>query len=205
MSKSHLPIEDSELIQQIKAGDPEASLAIKYLLQSKKWFRFAIKQSKYQRGNHEDAKDIFQESITKLVSNIAQGKFKGKSSLYKYYEGICKNIAKEKFRKNNRLKGLKEKINLFSFRTKPYNFDVIVFNEKDQEQLQELLEKTIELVDKPCIEILKMKLRGWSNEVIAEKLDKSKSAISSKVSRCYKKMQVFLKENPTIYNKIKKF
>ncbi|HJX71738.1 MAG TPA: sigma factor, partial [Bacteroidales bacterium] len=45
------------------------------------------------RGNEQDAKDVFQDSVMAIIRNLSENKLKGSNTLFQtYHQAICRHI-----------------------------------------------------------------------------------------------------------------
>lgn len=55
------------------------------------------------QGNREDVEDVFQDAVVVLYQNLQKDQFEITSSLKTYFYGICKNIWRNKVKKQQRM------------------------------------------------------------------------------------------------------
>lgn len=66
--------------------------AIEYLYSS--CFRKIESQVVFRGGSAQEARDIFQDGISIVYSNLLEDKFRGESNLETYLIGVCKNLMR---------------------------------------------------------------------------------------------------------------
>jgi len=99
--------------------------------------------------------DIFQEGITRVILNIRNGRFEGKSSFYTYFSAVCKNLC---------LKELKQMSHY------DYNEDVNENLHESNDDMYDILPLMIGIksrMDESCKQIidLRFKMAGPGNEI----------------------------------------
>ncbi len=139
MPMSYLDDFSFDLNQQLNILYQEAYPKVKsYILQNK--------------GNEQDAEDIFSESCVTLVNNIRSKKFKGDSSLSTYLFGICKYSWLNQLRKKKI--EISDNENQFLTLSSEYTNDEVDEQEEKDEQIDAIMEALETLADE-CKEMLK--------------------------------------------------
>lgn len=137
-----------------------------------------VRQYVYKNnGDLDEAKDLFQETITIVYHNLSEHKFRGESSLNKYVIGIARNLWLLKLRKKTPL-------------TVELEGQSIVNEDAPEELNTHLLSHVLSHLNKGCRAILKsFYYDDESMENIAKKLNLgSAQAAKTKKLRCMKKL-----------------
>ena len=131
-------------------------------------------------GTEDDAKDVFQDGLIALMSNLKKEKFKGNSTLKSYLFSICKNLWYQKIRKNKKTEtiGAAEEL--------PEEDADSVDNEKRYYVMQEKFKK----LGKKCQQLL---IEFYYKKKSMRELQElyglgSEQAAKNKKSRCLKKL-----------------
>lgn len=135
--------------------------------------RFVLKNS----GTIEEAKDLFQETISIAYYNLSENKFRGESSFNQYIIGIGRNLWLQKLKKK-------------TLPTTPLATEELWEKETAEPVNEHLLSFVISKLKEGCKTILKsFYYDGESMESIAEKLKLgSAQAAKTKKLRCMKKL-----------------
>lgn len=95
---------DRDIIEIIESGDKDSTdRAIRHLY--KTCHPLVLNMITKNKGNREDAADVFQESVIVLYEQIREGKFRGDSSLKTFIYSVARNLW---------LKNLKRKKSFFT-------------------------------------------------------------------------------------------
>jgi RNA polymerase sigma factor (sigma-70 family) len=90
-----------------------------------------------------DAKDVFQEGLTRAMINVRDGKFKGDSLFSTYLYGICRNICLKEYQKNKDVHPLDFENGIADETADDFDLLQIIIIEK--EKLDEKCRKIIDL------------------------------------------------------------
>lgn len=90
---------DDELIRMITSGRP-IDKAVKFLYEH--YFYVLSSYIGQHHGSHEDAEDIFQETVLTFIELVQKGKFRGESSVKTFMYSINKNIWLNELKKRGR-------------------------------------------------------------------------------------------------------
>lgn len=110
MSKFKLSFSEKELIQAVLDENAKRKRSAYFTEIYQKVTPYVYKRIKNQRGSQEDAEDVVQQAMLKLITNIKTGKFIPKGSFNSYFWGICFNIWRNTLKKRVKMptNGLKE-------------------------------------------------------------------------------------------------
>jgi len=131
-------------------------------------------------GSEDDAKDVFQEGLIALISNLNKNKFQGKSALKSYLFSICKNLWLQKIRKEKKTENIK------SLEEVPYEET----DKDDKEKMFEAMQHQFKKLGGKCQQIL---IEFYYKKHSIKKLQEiyglgSAQAAKNKKSRCLKKL-----------------
>jgi len=165
-----------KIIKSIADNDPNA---IRWVYQAYRtpFTKWAIT---YYGVSEEDSKDLFQETIVTLVSNIQADRLLNiESSLKTYMFGIAKNHMMDFFRSRKKIEQSEREFSRLD------DFSYSTFDLKKEEMSKVILE-TLEEIPDPCHSILTMFfLEGRSAQEIANKLHyKSDATVRVQKFRC---------------------
>ena len=162
-------------IQDFLNGDSEAYRVI----------RSRIRQylHRHNLSDDDERNDLTSEITQILVANFAQGKFRGDNvkALNVYIYRIVNSRVCRHLRNRMRERAL---ATLLDHRGNPgQEID-------EQAARRDLAERIVESLDGPCRELIDLKFgKGLSDQEIADRVRKSKNAVSTALSRCIKKAQ----------------
>lgn len=138
-------------------------------------------------GATEDAEDIFQEALSKVILSIEDGNFLGSSQVSTYLIAIAKNMWLKTLQKRNRLSTVEYDGQLHNDK---HLLNEVLLGEEDDLDTRNLFESLLLQIGEDCQNILKYYyFKKMSYEKIHETFqDKysSEQAIRNKKSRCLK-------------------
>ena len=133
--------------------------------------------------------DIFQEGLIRVVVNIQNGKFRGESSFFTYFNSVCRNVC------------LKE---LVKHRPSELNSNIEVEDESENFELLQALLKVLKRLDDKCRGIIELRFNLGDEvkdesknelnktipfEEIAEKLNLTPDNARQRFKRCLDKLR----------------
>ncbi len=148
-------------------------------------------------GNKSDAEDILQEGIRNVMLNVRSGKYRGTGSLKAYLMVICKNLWLTQFNRKLHLNRIKEGLNP-DVRTEESPETQLFWNERAT-----MLKNVLEQIGDICKEILGLWSMGYSFREIGEKTNRKEGAARKQKHSCFKKLMIFLKNNPALMDELK--
>lgn len=182
---------EAQLISAIKEGGSACDKAIAYLY--RKHHDSVLSFIVVRNGSKEEAKDIFQDAVLTLLSNIQTGKFEGKSSLSTYLHAISKNLWYRRFRRS--ITADEYKASLSTEEKELGDPEVVMVGQDTQVQLQALMQN---LKDK-CKEVLSLWAQKYSMKEIAEKLGYSNDqVVRNKKNHCMKELKELVRKSPEV-------
>lgn len=144
-----------------------------------------------------EPEDIFQEGLTRIILNIRTGKFRGESSLFTYFNRICRNICLKILANPN---PLPTDENLVPEEPENENYyELLVFISKLKKQLGDSCRDIIDLRFKQAEQIQEAgitdnKLLGFDE--IAEKLDITVDNARQRFKRCLNQLRKMVFAHP---------
>lgn len=174
---------DQEIVDGISRKDNETFL---YLYRE---FREQIlRMVQKNNGNAEDARDVFQEGLVALWTNIAKGKFQiqAQAKVSTYLHALCRNIWISKLRKR--------KVTYSIEQTPALNIAAEVDDLTSQYDQVKTLEKQFEKLGDSCKKILTLTYfkKASMKEIAAEMAITEKTAKNNKY-RCMQRLRAFYK------------
>ena len=183
---------DKAIINEIRTNGAVAEGVLAFLYKNKNWQRAIFSMVKKSGGTEEDAEDIFQEGMRRMVVNIQHNDFEGRSTLKTYHFRICRNLWTSQLRQNNRHKELQVSLKNTASQLDPEK----MFQLKEQkEQINKLLHK----LDDNCRQVLLFWARGYSMKEIAKEMGyKNEQVAKNRKCDCLKKLVRKVKNNPQL-------
>lgn len=189
---------DKEIIDAISAGGRQLDKVLDYIYHRSQYRDSIINLVMRWSGSREDAEDVFQEGICRLVQNIRKGQFEGRSSLRTYLTTICKNLWSTRFAKVKRDTAREQS-------WKPDNDyeaspDQIVINE----ERSQLIKSVLEQLGEKCKQVLGLWALDYRMKEIAREAGyKSAGMARRKKYECRKKLTALLKDQPDLITDLK--
>ncbi len=135
-----------------------------------------------------DAKDVFQEGLTRAIVKVRNGRFKGESAFSTYLYGICRNICLKNYHKN---KGV-------------YTSEIIEYAdqvEDDHFELLQVISAEKEKLGDECREIIDLRF-GLESPIDSTRFDQIALLLNIKsdnarqrFGRCFAKLMKLLQQN----------
>jgi RNA polymerase sigma factor (sigma-70 family) len=180
---------DAELLAALKNSE-QHEVALKGLFFNDTWRQSVRRYVEKNRGNEQEAIEVFHDALTALSLNIRSGKFEERATLYTYFMGIVKIKWLSK---------LKQKQRHISFETIEYTLEdeQNVETELANQELSSWLDEILKNIGEPCRTVLMMYMERYSNAEIAQKLGlSSTNAAKTKCYECRQKLQKYLEKHP---------
>jgi RNA polymerase sigma factor (sigma-70 family) len=168
---------DTEIINLIKKGKHSKALSRLY-----KIYPAVRKYVIETGGSATESEDIFQDALLIFMDKVYDQNFQLSASISTYIFGICKNLCREKIRKNNRTTHIEQEINDDEFEK---NIEEFLEEERKYQALDQILIEA----GKKCMDILKMfYYENLSMKVIATKLGfSSETSAKTQKYKCLEK------------------
>jgi len=154
---------DDLLLQQLKTED-EASFRLLYTF----YFPSVASYIKQNRGNNEDAEDIFQEAVIVLLQKVRHPDFVLTSALKTYLYAIAKNLWLKRLRTH-------KLISVGEWDNHQIESETFLFESEPEKSNEEKMSLWLKKITDHCMQILKaifyyqepmdslMKRMGWKN------------------------------------------
>lgn len=171
-------------------GTPDQTLGSLY--ESEAWWNGIFRLVQDSGGSREDAEDVFQEGLRRMIVNIRNGLFEKRSSLKTYHYRICRNLWVSQLRKDNRRRELQQAL-LVPGQGSDTEESLI------QKERREYLAKALQLVGDNCRKVLAMWTKGYPMEEIAEAAGYKNGNVAKKRKRiCLTKLIGKVREQPEL-------
>ncbi|OHX66691.1 RNA polymerase sigma factor [Flammeovirga pacifica] len=150
-------------------------------------------------GSSEDAEDIFQDALAKVIWSIDEDKFLGKSHISTYLITISKNMWLKTIQKKNKYQSTSlEEQHINQLKGDDDLLDEIPLGNEDDLYTKKLFEELLEKIGEDCKNILKKYYfdKLSYTQILDEKKNKysSEQALRNKKSRCLKYLKEGLQE-----------
>ncbi len=135
-----------------------------------------------------DAKDVFQDGLTRAMMNIRNGRFKGESLFSTYLYGICRNICLKEYNKN-------KDVHLIELE------NVSAGDYVDDFELLQIIIREKDKLDEKCRKIIDLRFgigesgSGGRFESIAEVLGIKADNARQRYGRCFARLLEMLQQN----------
>lgn len=192
---------DTQIIQAIRAGGAAENEALEYLYHDEK-FQFKAKAALFPPNQLrlETWEDVFHESLIRLVKQIKLNRYEKESGLIHYFAGICRLVRMEKWRKENKEDEMPDLPLLTQIVSDFFGPEELIHIAS----LKGCLQDAIQHLKERCQSILKLWAMGIPSKKIAEQLQfNSEQVVNVSINRCKKNLRNRLKENPQLMNTLK--
>ena len=186
-----------ELFQKVNQGGIALNGVVTELYTDKDIKGQVLKFVRYNGGQISDAEDVLHEGIRNLIMNVRAGKFSGAGSLKAYLLVICKNIWKSQFSRNVHLKHIKTEVDspTTDNETPEHHF---LWKDRAAQ-----IEQVLTRIGESCKEILGLWSLGYSFKEIGLKSNRNEGAARKQKHVCFKKLMLFLKNNPQVMDELR--
>lgn len=152
------------------------------------------------KGNEEDAQDVFQEVLIAFVGLVQNGKYRGEASIKTILYSLAKNIWLNEMKK--RSSADKRELN---FENNKMTLQMDISHEMMQSEMQKQTMTIIDKLGDTCKKILLAFY--YENKPIKEILSsleyENEQVVRNKKSKCLKQLEQYLSENPDIAKALK--
>jgi RNA polymerase sigma factor (sigma-70 family) len=146
-------------------------------------------------GNHQDAQDIFQETVVTFIETVRKDKFRGESSIKTFVVAIARNTWLNELKKRER-SGMREEIYGKSSPVEEPDVSHLISEREAKQQFRDLLGK----LGESCKKILT--LFYYENLTMKEMVDhlpyENEQVVRNKKYKCLQQLTGMLKDNPVI-------
>ncbi len=188
---------EEEMTEGIRKGGVAMEAVLIYIYHHSRYRQSILTFIQRRKGSLEDAEDIFQEGISRMVVSIQNGKFEGNSSIRTYLTTICKNLWFSQYARSNRYADIVE--------TQPTEEEL----EKGPDELLLLKERSeglqgiLKLVGEKCKKILSLWALHYSMREITKEVGyKSEGMTRKKKHQCFKALMNRIKEQPDLIKEL---
>ena len=189
---------DQEFIEAINAGGVEMERAALWFYNDIEFRDQIFAFVKKNGGSTEEAEDVLHDGIQGLILNIRAGKYQQSGSVKAYLATICKNIWRTQFNRRIQLNKIKTKIKSRIEHASPSPEHAYMWKEKSQ-----LLTHVLDHLTASCKQVLGLWSLGYSFKEIGEKTNRNEGAARKQKHDCFKKLMLFLKNNPAVMDELK--
>lgn len=183
---------DESFIAAIQSEEQAPKQALAGLYENEAWRNAVFRLVQDNGGSREDAEDVFQEGLRRMIVNIRSGLFEGRSSLKTYHYRICRNLWVSQLRRDNRRQELQQALQVPDEELD--SAEALI-----QKERKEHLAKALQLLGNNCRQVLVMWTRGYAMQEIAEAAGYKNSNVAKKRKRiCLTKLIARVREQPQL-------
>jgi RNA polymerase sigma-70 factor, ECF subfamily len=182
-------LDDRELVKKLLAKDDEAYRHF-YATYQNKIYKACVYLLGYQ---DPDAEDVAQEVFLAALRQLPQFEFR--SSLYHWLYRICMYLCYERIRKRRRMVASEDEALEMAARTQAVSRQNKDEDDKEKEQMMELLQSQKQILGEPCRGLLDLRDgQQKSYAQIADTLKVPMGTVMSRLARCKETLKtLFLK------------
>ena len=183
---------DIEIVAAISTGGQKMETAMRHVFQQGDYKQAVFNFVENNKGNHQDAEDIFQDGIAHFVMNIRKGNFRGDSNVKTYLLAICKNLWFNRLRRAANLAAIKEEIQLEKTTDKTPE-KIMLFNERAS-----FVKTMLGKLGDPCRTILSLWALHYSmKEIVQQTNYKNEAVVRKKKHQCMQKLMHIVEKSKT--------
>ncbi len=143
------------------------------------------------KGNEQDAKDVFQEGVMAVIKNVEDKKADPDLPFINYLYSICRYIWMRNFQTKNTMILNEEDI------TESYSLDEEDINSTDESIESGIYQNNFTKLGKKCQDLLKLTLEKIPAKEIAKKFGfKSEGFVFKRKHQCKEQLMRLIKEDP---------
>lgn len=192
-----MKIEEQEIPSLIRQGRDREIIPLLYKTVFPKVKNYILKN----RGNKQDADDVFQDAVLVFYKQVVEQNFDDKYQVFGYLYRICVNRWINKVRKNKRLVFVEDL----------YGEEVDEAAGSDFKEMnvlfhhENLLERLFAPIGEKCIEILTYTIyyNLMLEDIMIRMGLKSEGSVKMQLKRCRQKLYNELEKNPSLLEKIR--
>ncbi len=182
---ANTPIQEKDYIKGIISGDNQVIRAV-----YENFHKAILHLVETDKGNTEDARDVFQEALMLVFQKAQQQDFQLSSSFFTYFYAICRNIWKNKKRK----KSFSEVTLTVEMQSMVVDSGIPTIEENEQFVLYR--KKFLQL-GKDCQELLQLFLQKVKMEEIRKKLNySSTNYVKQRKFKCKAQLIKLIEKDP---------
>ncbi|GAA4115797.1 hypothetical protein GCM10022393_16150 [Aquimarina addita] len=139
-------------------------------------------------GDETDAEDVFQDAIIMMYQKLKTGTLEVHSSLRTYFYAICKNIWRNRLRRNKKFVGSSDMVNA-------EEIDVSLLEEIEQKEREQLYQRYFLKLSHTCRELLTMVFEGKTMREISDMTEYSSGYARKKKFDCKKSLMDMIEKD----------
>jgi RNA polymerase sigma factor (sigma-70 family) len=184
----------TDLIAQIAAGGRARDQALEQVYRDKALRNAVFVVIRQNKGNIQDAEDMYQESLIIMDRNIREGKYEHQGNLAAYLSTIARFCWMNQLRKQQRT-DLHEEVRQDTAKEQVPGPDHILMDRESESLLERFLQK----LDPRCVRIIKLWQEKYSMVEIADQLSLSSEMMARKLKyQCTKKLSALIHAEPEV-------
>ena len=189
---------DADLLQSLKDAGTTTE-GIKYLYNN--YFEFLKLFIVQNKGNEQDAQDIFQEVIVSFINLVKQEKFRGESSIKTFLYSMNRNIWFNELKKRERSTIREKKYEQLST-----GEEKTMFNTLEHKEASDQLIAIMDSLGENCKKILVLfYYENYSMKDLLEELDyENEQVVRNKKYKCLKKLEELIFSKKGLSEQLKK-
>ncbi len=177
-------IEDLKILEGIAAGDE--GIITRFYKKNLPYIKGYVLQNS---GNEQDVEDVFQDALVFVYQKVKTGSLELHSSLRTYFYGVCKNIWRNRLRKNGRQIVTEIILDLETV-------DPSVIQEIEDKEREHVYRKHFVKLKDTCKEVLSMVFEGKSMKEISAVTGYSEGYTRKKKFECKKSLIEMIEKDP---------
>jgi len=184
---------DSDIIEALQTDKkPEPALwEFLYQQAGKPVLHFVQRNS----GSKEDAEDVLQEGLRRMIVNVRNGEFNEKSTIKTYLFSICRNIWIGRLRRIHKWQEIQ------TILTSPSTLSTA--QQVEEKDRSELLQKALGNISKQCQSVLTLWTLGYSMKEIAQQTGYKNAQVAKKKKHiCLEKLIISVKNRPALLQEL---
>ncbi len=181
---------DIKILEGIAGGD---ETILKYFY--KKNFRGVRKYILANNGTEEDTEDVFQDSLIIIYQKLTKGMIELNCSVHTYFYSICKNVWRNRLRKNDKLEIHDDIVSISNSIVSDINDDI------ERGDREHIYRKHFMKLDGKCRSLLSLLFEGKSAREVATALNYSEIYVRKKKFGCKECLLRMIRQDP-IYKEL---
>ncbi|MEW7277742.1 sigma-70 family RNA polymerase sigma factor [Aquimarina sp. 2201CG1-2-11] len=184
-------IEDQKILEGIKTGD-EVVITAFYKKNMPYIRRYVLQNS----GSELDVEDVFQDAMVLIYQKLKVEQIELYASLQTYFYGICKNIWRNRLRKNNKMVSAEDLLEAVEA------LDPDIVEEIERNEEAHVYRKHFVNLSEACQKVLNMVFNGKSMRQIAESTGYTEGYARKKKFECKEHLIEMIEKDP-LYKELK--
>ncbi len=183
--------EDQKILEGIATGN-EVIITAFYKNNLPYIRRYILQNS----GREEDVEDVFQDALVLIYQKLKENSLELHSSLRTYFYGICKNIWRNRLRKNKKMVITEDDLNTQEI------VDAVIIQDLEYRDREHVYRKHFLRLNNTCRELLKLLFLGNSMKDISNITGYSEGYARKKKFDCKKALLEMIEKDP-MYQELK--